>query len=185
MTLHSTRFLINVDQYYKMAEAGIIQPTDRVELIEGEILTMSPINSPHAGIINALNGELSFYLRDKAIITVQNPLRINNKTELEPDLVIAKFRKDKYSKSHPKPSDALVVIEVADSSLYFDQNVKLPIYAKAGILEYWIINAEKKQIEQYTNPKGDEYLKKKIIRKKGKIICSTIELTIKGTDIFL
>ena len=185
MTLHSIRFLIDVNQYYKMAEAGIIQPTDRVELIEGEILTMSPINSPHVGIINRLNKFLVRYLGDDASISIQNPIRINQRTEPEPDIVIAKYRKDEYGSKKITPKDIYLVVEIAASSLEYDRRVKIPLYAKSGIPEYWIINVEKKQIEQYTNPKGDEYLKKKTIRKKGKIVCTTIELTIKGTDIFL
>jgi len=148
MTLHLNRLTIDVEQYYKMAEVGIIRPTDRVELIEGEVLTMSPINSPHASIVNALNEESVLQLAKKATIIVQNPIRINSKTEPEPDLIIAKYRKDKYAKAHPKSSDALLVIEVADSSLQFDKTIKLPIYAKAGIPEYWIVNVEKKQIIQ-------------------------------------
>ena len=185
MTLHSTRFLINVDQYYKMAEAGIIQPSDRVELIHGEILTMSPINSPHVGIVNRLTKLFVRNLDDNATISIQNPIRINQRTEPEPDFVIAKFRKDEYGSKKITPKDTYLVVEVASSSLEYDRRVKIPLYAKAGIPEYWIINVDKKQIEQYTKPKGGEYLEKKIIRKKGKLICSTIELIIKGADIFL
>ena len=117
MTLHSTRFLIDVDQYYKMAEAGIIQPTDRVELIHGEILTMSPINSPHIALINRLTKLFVRNLDDKATISFQNPIRINQRTEPEPDAVIAKYRKDEYENKKITPKDIYVVVEVAASSL--------------------------------------------------------------------
>jgi Uma2 family endonuclease len=179
------RRLFTVSDYYKMAEVGILSPDDRVELIRGEILKMSPIKSPHAGIVNELSELLILALSGRATVTVQNPLRINKNSEPEPDIVVAKYRKDKYRAAHPRPEDVFLLIEVADSSLSFDRNVKNPLYAQAGIPEYWIVNLNDRQIEVFRSPTEGEYQEKQIVKHTETAFCSTIEFAVPADKLFL
>jgi Uma2 family endonuclease len=148
-----------VSEYYMMAEAGLFSEDDRVELIEGEIFEMSPIGSSHAACVNRLNRIFNRKVSRSAIISVQNPLRLNDFSEPEPDLVLLKPRKDFYARTHPTPADALLVIEVADTSAEYDRNVKIPLYARAEIAETWLINLPKDTIEIYSQPKNGKYQK--------------------------
>ncbi|MEM7110009.1 MAG: Uma2 family endonuclease, partial [Bacteroidota bacterium] len=149
--------LITVDEYHTMAEAGILTREDRVELIHGEILEMSPIGSKHAAIVNTMSNRLIRLLGDGVIISVQNPIRINDLTEPEPDLSLLKPKENYYADGHPAPNDTFIVIEISDSSYEYDKEVKLPLYASAGIPEYWIVNMDKKQIEVHTKPENGGY----------------------------
>jgi len=185
MTLRLKRFKITVEEYYKMAEVGILKPTDRVELIEGEIITMSPVNDPHIGIVNILNRLFAKKLIDDYTISIQNPIRIDALSEPEPDIVIAKFDKKGYSKSKITPAEIFILVEVSDSTLVKDRKVKLPLYAQAEIPEYWIIDVKKQQIEQYTNPKSGKYTTKKIIKKTGKLTCKSVDFKLKVADLFI
>lgn len=179
------RRLFTVSDYYKMAEAGILSPEDRVELIRGEILKMSPIKSPHAGIINKLVKMLFRQLDDRATIASQNPLHINKFSEPEPDIIVARFRDDEYIERHPRPEDVLLLIEVADSSLAFDRKVKTPLYAQAGIPEYWIVNLNDRQIEIFRQPSAGDYSEKLIVKNTETAVCSTIEFSVAADRMFL
>ncbi len=184
MTLPVERQLFSVAEYYKMAEVGILKPSDRVELIKGEIIKMSPIKSFHAGVINFLVEQLNFKLFGKVVVAGQNPIRIGPHSEPEPDVVVAKFRKDRYQNRHPRPADIYLLIEVADSSLHFDRQIKLPLYAEAGIPEYWIVNLPERQIEVFHQPEGTKYLVQEIVRRGETITCSTIAFGLQVEDIF-
>ena len=178
------RQLFSVDEYYKMAEVGIIKPTDRVELIKGEIIQMSPIKSRHAGTINIL---IRFFFKKLGIsssIISQNPIRLNNFTEPEPDIVLAKYQENEYLDQHPQPEDIYLVIEVADSSLEYDRKVKAPLYAEAGIPEYWIINLEEKQVEVFSQPSNGTYQSEQIAQPTDTLICTSLPLTLKASQIF-
>ncbi len=179
------RRLFTVSDYYKMAEAGILSPDDRVELIRGEILKMSPIKSPHAGIINKLVKMLIRQLDDRATITSQNPLHINKFSEPKPDIIVARFREDEYIERHPRPEEVFLLIEVADSSLSFDRKVKTPLYAQSGIPEYWIVNLNDRQIEVFKSPAEGEYQEKQIVKHTETAVCSTIEFTVPADRLFL
>lgn len=154
--------LINVDEYYKMAEVGILKPGDRVELINGEIYEMSPIGSKHAAIVDRLARILNKLFSDTATIRVQNPVRIDGNNEPEPDISILKYRADDYSQAHPGAHDILAIIEVADSSLRHDKQVKMPLYANYGIPEYWIIEIATKQITVHLDPVGNSYSSQRV-----------------------
>lgn len=145
-----------VDEYYAMAEAGILKPGDRVELIEGEIVEMTPMGSAHSGCLNRLMKVLS-QDNEKALLTSHTPLHISTETELEPDMMILHHKESFYSDKHPIPEDVYLLIEVADTSYNFDLNVKLPLYANAGIPEYWIVNLEAEVLEIYRDPQAEEY----------------------------
>lgn len=146
-----------VDDYHHMAASGLLAEDQPVELIYGQIIDMSPINSRHAGTVNLLNRLLSARLDKQYILGVQNPIHLDEFNEPEPDLAIMKFREDFYVHDHPLPSDVLLLIEVADTSLNKDRELKLPLYATAGIPEVWILNLQDGQLECYTEPKEGSY----------------------------
>lgn len=178
------RRLFTVSDYYKMAEAGILSPDDRVELIRGEILKMSPIKSQHAGVINKLVKMLIRQLDDRATVAGQNPLHISKFSEPEPDIIVARFREDEYVERHPRPEDVFLLIEVADSSLAFDRKAKTPLYAQAGIPEYWIVNLNDRQIEIFRSPAEGEYQEKQIVKHTETAVCSTIEFSVAADRLF-
>ncbi|MEL7122866.1 MAG: Uma2 family endonuclease [Bacteroidota bacterium] len=137
MSIMIQKRLFNVEEYYKMGEVGILAENDRTELINGEIIIkMSPINRPHAYIIDVLMEILVIDLRFRAHVSVQSPIYLSEYSMPQPDLYIAKYQKDKYRNGHPTAEDILLIVEVSDSTLKFDQTVKQKLYAKAGIPEY-------------------------------------------------
>ncbi|MFO7825555.1 MAG: Uma2 family endonuclease [Cyclobacterium sp.] len=162
MATEVVKRLINVDEYYKMAEVGILKPEDRVELIYGEIFKMSPIGSRHAAIVNYCAKVMNQLFDGEAIVRIQNPIRIGHDNEPEPDISLLKFRPDYYTSAHPRPADVLVLIEVAGSSIKFDREVKAPLYAAHGIPECWIIDLENNQIEFLSKPQGDTYTETRV-----------------------
>jgi Uma2 family endonuclease len=178
MTVSAKRRLFTVEEYHKMAEAGILRPEDRVELINGEILNMSPNSSLHAGCVNRLNTLLNRLFGDQAIVSIQNPLRLDNYSEPEPDVMLLLFSEDFYENRHPLPSDVVLLMEVADSSIDNDREIKLPQYAAAGIAHYWIINLPDRCIEAYSNPIGSGYGKKEIF-----VAGQAIAVPVFGKDI--
>ncbi len=157
MTLQVERQLFTVAEYHKMAEAGIIKPDDRVELIHGEILKISPIKSRHSGHVNLIEQHLKKLLGDAAIVSVQNPVELNTHNEPLPDIAVLKPSPNFYIDHHPTPENVYLLIEVADSSLAFDREVKMPLYASAQIPEAWIINLPEQRVEVYRNPAKGKY----------------------------
>ncbi len=158
------RHRFTTSDYHRMGQTGLLPDELRTELLDGEILEMSPINSLHAGTVKRLNRLLSQLFGRKAIISIQDPLALSEYSEPEPDVAILKPRPDFYSTAHPTPADVLFVIEVADSSIYKDRNVKLPHYASAGIPEVWLVDLEAQNIEVYTQPEGQAYQQKQTFR---------------------
>ena len=152
-----TRRRISVEEYYAMAEAGILAEDERVELIDGEIITMSPIGNEHAASVDAATDFLVPLVTGRAIVRVQGHLRLDEYTQPEPDLAILKRRDDFYRHGAPSADDVLLLIEVADSSLSYDREMKLPLYAGFGIPEVWIANIPARVVEVYTNPTEDGY----------------------------
>ena len=152
MTLQMTRRRFSVKEYYKMADVGIFCEDDRVELIYGEIVQMAAIGSYHAGCVNYLTTAFSRTCHERAVVSVQNPLRLNEESEPQPDIVLLRPRDDFYSRSHPGPEDVLLVVEVSHSTVEYDRNVKVPLYAQALIPELWLTNLEDGYIDAYTEP---------------------------------
>lgn len=171
-----------VEEYHRIGEAGIFDET-RVELIDGEIYNISPINSPHGGTVKWLNRLLNRLLGNEYIVSIQDPVTLDNLSEPEPDVAVLKMREDFYTDSHPTPEDILLLIEVADSSLDNDKRVKLPKYAQAGIGEVWIMDINEQCIEVYTHPREDTYRNKSTY-----LINEVVETALLGTlpvkDIF-
>jgi Uma2 family endonuclease len=152
MAVQVTRWQFTADDYERMVETGILGKDDRVELIDGEVFAMSPIGPPHAGIVNRLNAFLNRALAGTAIVSVQNPIRLNDYAEPQPDLAILRLKDDFYAHAHPTPADILLLIEVADSSLEYDSTEKMPRYAQEAIPEVWLIDVEKRVVTQYAHP---------------------------------
>lgn len=143
-----------------MAKAGIFNEDDRVELIEGEIVEMSPIGPRHAGTVNRLIGcFIPLQMERRVTITVQNPIRLGKYSEPQPDLALLKPRPDFYSTSHPEPKDILLIVEIAETSVDIDRQVKIPLYAQAGIPEVWLLDLSEEKIKVYQEPTPQGYRK--------------------------
>ena len=140
------------DDYYRMAAAGILGEDDRVELIEGAIIDMAPIGSRHGGAVMRLDHALQQVIGPNAQVSVQNPLLLNDRTEPQPDLLVLRPRPDFYSREHPGPADVFLLIEVAETSLVYDRDVKLPLYAAHGISEAWLVDLEGGRLGVYRQP---------------------------------
>jgi Uma2 family endonuclease len=149
-----SRHLISVDAFHRMGEAGILGPEDRVELIDGEIIDMSPIGVLHAAIVDVLARHFGRRAGESAFIRCQNPLRLDDISEPEPDISILRPRADFYTTSHPGAADVLLVIEVADTSVAYDLGTKVPLYARHGIPEVWVIDAATRRIRVFRRPLG-------------------------------
>ncbi len=149
--------LFTVADYYRMAEAGLFNENLRVELIQGQIIDMAPIGSPHFGMVNRLTRLLVLLVGARGLVSVQNPVRLDPGSEPQPDVAVLKPRADDYETGAPGPGDVLLLIEVADTSLDFDRGVKAPLYAGSGIVEYWIVNLPERIVEVHREPAGDRY----------------------------
>jgi Uma2 family endonuclease len=152
-----------------MAEAGVLVEDERVELITGEIVGMTPIGSQHAGCVRGLNRQLTRALGDRALIAVQDPIVLDDTSEPEPDIAVLRFREDDYRSLHPKPADVLLIIEVADTSVDYDRNVKLPLYAQAGIPEAWLVRLREACIEIHRNPAATGYQEMRTLRSGDRV----------------
>jgi len=152
-----TKHRFDVDAYYKLAEAGILPNPHRVELIDGEIIDLNAIGSPHAAITTRLTRQFIRAVGDLAIISVQNPLRLDSYNEPEPDLLVLRPRADDYQANHPGAADVLLLVEVSDSSLAYDRGRKLALYAKFGVAEVWIVDLAGAALEIYRQPKEGAY----------------------------
>jgi Uma2 family endonuclease len=145
------------EEYYRMAEVGILKPTDRVELIRGEILEMSPAGRRHRAFVDNLTSLLAPRLAGRAIVSVQNPLVLGDDTEPEPDLKVLRRRALSYKEREADGDDVLCLIEVAESSLAYDRSTKLALYAEALIPEYWVVDCDAESIEIHRTPEGRRY----------------------------
>jgi Uma2 family endonuclease len=152
MTL-STPKRFNIEEYHRLAELGFFLPCDRTELIRGEIIEMAAKGTAHTSCNMRLIRELAILVTDLADLRCQDPISIPTiNSEPEPDLAIIRKRDDDYLASHPQPEDVLLVIEISDSTLKYDREVKLSLYAEAGIRDYWLFNLVENHLEIYSNP---------------------------------
>ena len=136
-------------------------------MIKGQIVDMAPIGAPHLGMVNRLNRLLSALLADRAVISVQNPVRLDDGSEPEPDVAVLKPRADDYETATPRPSDVLLVIEVADSTLRQDRDVKVPLYAESGIMECWLVDLAGRAVEVHRRPTGGHYAEVRRVNPEG------------------
>ncbi|MEM6628762.1 MAG: Uma2 family endonuclease [Bacteroidota bacterium] len=183
MVVNVEKRLLTVAEYHKMAEVGILDPDDRVELIKGEIIKMSPLNSPHTSPVKRITSLMYQLFGNRLTISVQDPITIEDHSEPEPDIALLAFSKDFYAERHPRPEDVILLIEVADSTVAKDQQLKLPLYAEAGIKEYWIVNIVEKQLEVYQQPKDSSYTIQKIYTSRDQVRLENLGATINVNSI--
>lgn len=157
--------LFTVAEYHKMAEVGILSEDDRVELLEGEVVAMSPIGSRHAACVDRLTQYWVAEAGGHAIVRVQGPIRLGEHSEPQPDLALLKPRADFYASSHPGPEDVLLVIEVAETSAAVDREVKVPLYARFGVPEVWLVDLAGGQVEVFREPSAERYQEVTVLRR--------------------
>lgn len=148
---------LSVADFMSMVEVGILRDDERIELIEGEMIDMAPIGSQHVSTVALLGKMLILAANNKAIVTSQSPVVLGTHSEPQPDLLLLKARSDYYANALPQPPDVLLLVEVADSSLNFDRNTKIPLYAKHGVPEVWLINLQDKALEIFREPHPGGY----------------------------
>jgi Uma2 family endonuclease len=157
MSVNLAKHFFTVREYDRMGETGVFAPGARVELIEGEIIEMSPIGSRHAACVNLISDVFNEQLRSKAIVRSQNPIILDDFSEPEPEVSVLRFREDYYRDGHPRPQDVLLIVEVAETTVPFDRQIKLPLYARVAIPEYLIFNLPDEVVEYYSQPEMGTY----------------------------
>ena len=157
MPVDMQRRLFTVDDYHRMGQAGILGPDDRVELIDGEIVSMTPIGPQHNAAVARATKVFVTSVGDSAIVLPQGSVRLNLRSEPQPDIAILRPREDYYASRHAGPSDILLLLEVAKASIDIDRDVKLRLYARCGVHEYWILDLNEDVLTCYDEPAGDEY----------------------------
>jgi Uma2 family endonuclease len=151
------RHRLTVEQYHRMAETGVLARDARVELIEGVIVEMAPIGSRHAATVNKLNRALIAAVGARAIVSVQNPIRLGDRSEPQPDLALLRPREDFYADAPPTSADRLLIIEVSQATAAYDRQIKVPLYAQHGVPEVWIVDLDFSLVRFYRTPQADRY----------------------------
>lgn len=180
-----TKKRFTADEYHRMAQVGILAPRDRVELIDGEIVVMSPIGSRHSACVSCATRALVRAAEDSAIVQPQSSVRLNLFYEPEPDLVLLKPRADFYATRHRTPGDVLLVIEIADSSIDYDRDTKTPIYAMSGIAEYWIADLNANVVWRYFAPERGAYQRVEEHHRGQSIAPLQLPACVVPVDVFL
>lgn len=151
------RYVISADEYLRMGEAGVFRPEARLELIEGEIVEMAPIGSSHASVVRRLNRLFHRRVGERALVSVQSPVRVGEHSVPEPDIALLRPRPDEYAASHPASGDVLLLVEVSDTTLQFDLSKKVSLYAGAGIAEVWVIDVAQRAVHVFRVPDPGGY----------------------------
>src|SRR5665213_224454 len=162
--LVQTQHRFTVEDYYRMAETGVLKPDARVELLDGKIIDMSPIGPFHGGLVKRLSRLFNLKSKGRWIVSTQGPVRLDDRSEPEPDVMLLKPSPDDYTTRHPVASDVLLLIEVSDSTLDYDRGEKLPAYGRSGISEVWIVNLNEGTIEVYREPHFTGYGSKIVLQ---------------------
>lgn len=144
-------------EYRKLVEAGVFAEDDRIELIEGELIEMAPIGEEHAGQVNLLGNEFSYRLYGRVVVAVQNPIALSEYSDPQPDIALLRWRPDFYRRQRHGPHDVLLIVEVAETSVRYDREVKLPLYARHGIPESWLIDLRRPCLEIHRDPTPEGY----------------------------
>ena len=179
------RHRLTVDDYHQMAESGILGPDDRVELIAGEALDMSPIGSLLAALVAALSDYLSRLAAGRLTVWSQNPIHLSDSSEPRPDIALVKPRPDFYAAAHPRPADTLLIIEVAESSLAYDIGIKVPLYARHGIPEVWVIDAATRTTHRFRGPRPEGYAEQDVLMPEAPLACLALPGEAKSLAIIL
>ena len=157
MAVQLLRRRFTADEYHRMGQVGILGEDDRLELLEGEIVEMAPIGSRHQATVNRLTELFSNRVSDRAMVSVQGPIRLAEDSEPQPDVTLMRRRTDFYATSHPGPEDVLLLVGVSDISIEYDRVVKVPLYARHGITEVWLVGLEAGVVEVYRSPTDQGY----------------------------
>lgn len=152
-----TKRRFTAEDYQRMGRAGILSEDDRVELIDGDIVVMTPIGPRHCAAVDRATRAMVVLTGDRAIVRVQGSVRLDFYNEPEPDLVLLRPTPDFYASAHPGPADILLIVEIADSSIDYDRKVKAPIYARLGIREYWLADLNENLLSCYREPRDGVY----------------------------
>ncbi|HET7403017.1 MAG TPA: Uma2 family endonuclease [Usitatibacter sp.] len=171
---HPRKHLITAEEYFRMGEAGVFAPEARLELIEGEIIEMAPIGSPHAGCVNRLTRIFIQRAGGEAVVAVQNPVLISNLSVPQPDFALLAARADDYAAAHPQVADVYLVVEVADTTVKFDLGRKATIYARCGITELWVVDVNERAIHVFRQPGGDGYGEKFRVGAGQSVACAAL-----------
>jgi len=165
MAIKISKRLFTVDDYHRMVAAGILKEKDRVELIRGEVIEMSPIGPPHNGTVIRSNNALVPLVANRALVSAQGAVRFDRYNEPQPDIVLLRPRDDFYTRSHPALEDIFLIVEISDSSLEYDQTVKADLYAITGLTEYWIADIPNDCVWVYSDIQNDAYAAKQQFRR--------------------
>ena len=178
------RYRLTVADYHRLAALGIFNEDSRIELIEGDLIVMAPIDSQHAGHLDRIAQPI-FRQTTQSIVRIQSPIRLSDYSEPEPDLTILRYRADFYTNAHPTPADVLLIIEIADSTLRYDRDIKIPLYAKAGIPEVWLLNLADRQVAVYRHPSTGGYRQIQFPVPEERFSPALLpELVLKAADLF-
>jgi Uma2 family endonuclease len=174
MALRLSRRRFTVEEYYRMADAGVFSEDDRVELLEGEIFDMVAIGARHAACVNRLTQILTQALGQQAIVAVQNPVRLSEYSEPQPDLAVLRPHPDFYAAAHPSPPNVFLIIEVADATAETDRGIKVPLYARSGVAEVWLIDLAEQRVEVYRDPSAQGYRDQSRFTRGQTVRCGTL-----------
>ena len=179
-----TRHRITVEEYKRMIAANVWPEDERLELIEGELVRMSPINAPHAAAVKRLTELLRDQLGKRALVGVQDPIVLDDQSEPEPDISVLRRRADYYADAHPSPADVLLIIEVSDTTLENDRDVKAHLYARAGIPETWVVDLNGDRVIVFRDLEGGEYTRMESVRRGAEITPTAFpDITLRVDDI--
>jgi Uma2 family endonuclease len=158
--------LLTIEEYHQMVEAGILSEDERLELIHGELIEMTSIGNRHAGCVRWLNRCFNARLASRSVVDVQDPVPLGDQqSEPQPDVVLLRYQEDCYRAQAPRPEDVLLIVEAADTSLAYDRDVKIPLYAKSGISEAWLVDLTSDSIFSYRRPSAGGYLEVRRFRR--------------------
>lgn len=184
MAVEIARKLFRTEEYERMIRAGVFEPDSRLELIHGEIVEIAPIGIRHAGCVTNLNTLFHEQLSRAAVVWVQNPIHLPNNSQPQPDVALLKRRSESYTQKRPTPEDALLLVEVSDTTLNYDRDVKLPMYARSGISEVWIVNLQEEVVEVYTNLTASGYKEaRRVGRGESLVLPAELSATVSVDDI--
>lgn len=177
--------LLRVDEYVRMIEVGILGEDDRVELLAGKLIEMSPSGTRHAATVKWLNQFFTELLGNKVLMSIQDPIELGKHSLPEPDVALLRPTDNFYVDTYPRAADCLLVIEVADSSYDKDREVKTQLYAEAGIPEYWLVNLNTDQLEVFRQPEKGLYQEQLILRGEEEVVLSDLDLRLPAKNIFV
>lgn len=184
MVVEVSRRLFTVEEYHQMAQAGLLTEDDRVELIEGEIVEMSPIGSRHQACVDQMTRLLVHALQDRAILRVQGPIQLSEQSEPQPDLALLRPSQDGYVSGHPGPDDVLLAVEVAETTADYDSTVKSPLFARYGIPETWVVDLGRERVEVHREPSPDGYRLVRTVRRGETLSPESLpDLTLQADDL--